>query len=245
MNLDEKAAKLEILRPDVILADFDRTLTYLYKETQLLQELAERMIVHYEKFIVVPEQLEVGERDGYHVWHALHTLTEEWLLPDQASRINHTADASVAEFERKIIERIGLFDDVVEAIRGLYEHGIRLGIVSSNATSAVHFAMEQAGIIALFECIHGRPYPFDPKRIKPSPYPIVEALKAMNVHAQRVWYVGDDVVDMQAAKSAKVVAVGVCTGRHTKSELVNAGADFVFDSFCEMSRWIKHTDAFR
>lgn len=106
--------------------------------------------------------------------------------------------------------------------------------------------MEAAGLKDLFECIHGRPYPFDPKRIKPSPYPIVQALKSMGVNDENVWYVGDDVVDMKAAKAANVVAVGVTTGRHSKSELVNAGADYVFDSFCAMGKLIcPLVDAFR
>lgn len=119
MNLTEYPLATIPICPAVILTDFDRTLTYLYKDTQLLLELADKMIAYYGKFTVVPEALMAGDIDGYHVWHALHTHTEERLPADKASTVNHGADELVAEFERIIIERVGLFDGVAETIREL------------------------------------------------------------------------------------------------------------------------------
>lgn len=53
----------------------------------------------------------------------------------------------------------------------------------------------------------------------------------MNASAISTWYVGDDVVDIIAANAVHVTSVGVCSGRHTKEELLGAGADLVFSSF--------------
>jgi histidinol-phosphate aminotransferase len=66
---------------------------------------------------------------------------------------------------------------------------------------------------------------------KPSPELLQAALN--NLAAEEGIYVGNSVDDMRAAKAAGFLAIGV-TLTHDKNTLKAAGADFVFESLCEI-----------
>lgn len=224
--------------PDVLVTDFDRTLTCLYRDPSLLIELAEKIVEHYSKSIIVPEKYLKGKIDGYFVWHDLYEAASHSLPQQVFKEINSQAENIVTDFELQIIKRIGLFSGVADTIKKLHTYGLRLGVVSSNATSVVEYALREAGILKDFEYIDGRPYPFNPNLIKPNPYPLQKALSSMKVMPDSFWYVGDDVLDMVAAKAAYVSAVGVCTGKCTVFQLQNAGADLVISSFNDIVKYL-------
>ena len=228
-----------INKPEVLISDFDRTMTYLYQDTNLLIDLANKMVTFYSENIDVPQKYKEGNIDGYFVWHNLHEIAVSRLPYEISEKINKKADDIVADFELQIIKRIGLFSGIVESINSLNKLGIHLGIVSSNATSTVTYPLKETGIFDKFDYIEGRPYPFNPELIKPNPYPINKALSAMNASVTSSWYVGDDVVDIIAANAAHVISVGVCTGRHTKEELLEAGADLIFNSFNDIIKYLE------
>jgi phosphoglycolate phosphatase len=48
--------------------------------------------------------------------------------------------------------------------------------------------------------------------------------------------IGDTPSDITCGRSIGVTAIGVCTGRHTRTELANEGADLVFDDFADTAR---------
>ncbi len=218
-------------KPKVLVTDFDRTLTYLYKEPRLLPELADKICKFYDRNIDITENYLDSEPDGYRVWHKLHDVAIKKLSQSEAEQINKEAEDIVADFELQIVKRVGLFPGIPKAVRDLRSKGIRLGMVSSNATSVVKFALEAAEILNEFEYVEGRPFPFDPDLIKPNPYPLNNALSIMKADPASFWYVGDDKLDMVAATAANVTAVGVCTGLHSEAELYEAGANLIFKSF--------------
>ncbi len=227
------------IKPDLLVTDFDRTLTYLYKDPSLLPELANRIRTLYGNASNFAESDSDNELDGYIVWHKLHDIAMRELPQTLATEINEQAEDIVADFELQIVKRIGLFPDIPKAIRNLHSSEIRLGVVSSNATSVVRFALEDAGILNEFEYVDGRPHPFNPDLIKPNPYPLIKALNILKVQPDLCWYVGDDVLDMLAANAAHVTAVGVCTGRYSESELIKSGANLVFQSFLNIPNYFR------
>ena len=220
--------------PKVLVTDFDRTLTCLYKNSDLLIDLANIISNHYKHNISIPSRLLDGKSDGYFVWHELHRRASECLPTVEANEINAKAEELVTEFELAIIKSIGLFTEVPASVHKLHKLGIRLGIVSSNATYVVRYALEQAKIADLFEYIAGRPHPFQPELVKPNPYPINCALDIMNVEREGFCYVGDDIIDMKAARSAGVTAIGVASGKYSEDELMKGGAQYCFPSFTDM-----------
>ena len=227
------------IKPNVLITDFDRTLTYLYKDTTLLQELANKIVTFYGRSFDIQESYLDNVKDGYLVWHRLHDVVIKELPQNVAMKINEQAENLVTDFELQVIKKVGLFFDIPKAVRNLRSSGIRLGVVSSNATSVVKFALEEADILNEFEYVDGRPYPFNPELIKPNPFPINKALANLKVDLGLVWYVGDDIVDMIAATAANVTAIAVCTGRHSEYDLIKSGADLVFQSFINIPEYFK------
>lgn len=64
---------------------------------------------------------------------------------------------------------------------------------------------------------------------KPAPEPVQRALELAGVPAERAVFVGDTVWDMTAARRAGVRCVGVLSGGIPRADLVEAGADAVYD----------------
>ncbi|MEG1528997.1 MAG: hypothetical protein RR405_01480, partial [Clostridia bacterium] len=105
----------DIKFPKVIIADFDRTLAYLYKDEALLQELTVIMREYYSQFIEVPKTYFEDKHDGYFAWHALHKLAVEQLangktelaknLKNSVEEINRKAEQIVTAFETEILSK--------------------------------------------------------------------------------------------------------------------------------------------
>ncbi|MER6787670.1 HAD family hydrolase [Streptomyces sp. NPDC000658] len=64
---------------------------------------------------------------------------------------------------------------------------------------------------------------------KPAPEPVRHALELAGAPAERAVFVGDTVWDMQAGRRAGVRCVGVLSGGIPRADLVEAGAEAVYD----------------
>ncbi|WP_327319867.1 HAD family hydrolase [Streptomyces sp. NBC_01235] len=64
---------------------------------------------------------------------------------------------------------------------------------------------------------------------KPSPEPVQHALELAGAPAERAVFVGDTVWDMRAGRRAGVRCVGVLSGGTPRADLLNAGAEAVYD----------------
>jgi HAD superfamily hydrolase (TIGR01509 family) len=69
----------------------------------------------------------------------------------------------------------------------------------------------------------------DVERGKPAPEPVEHALELAGVPAGRAVFVGDTVWDMRAGREAGVRCVGVLCGGIPRADLVEAGAQAVYD----------------
>lgn len=80
----------------------------------------------------------------------------------------------------------------------------------------------------------------DVEQTKPEPDLVLAALEKAGADAKDAVMIGDSTWDCEAAKRAKVRAIGVLTGGFSEAELVAAGAAKVFTSVDELR---KHLDA--
>lgn len=212
-----------------LIIDFDRTIFYLYRDTTLLTDLAEIVCDYYGQYITVPP--EFRRMDGYHAWHRLHRMVCEEMDDEEAFDINNDGEKKITEYEFAVMEKTEFLEGACDAIRELHRRGIELIIVSSNSTKMIKTALRRAGIEDCFAKVMGRPIPFDPDKIKPSPYPIERALKSTASDKSQCWYVGDDLVDVDSAKACGIVSLGVASGKYSRDELTQRGADKVIDDF--------------
>ena len=140
------------------------------------------------------------------------------------------------EFKRQA-PHIPLFDGVEQALkklRGKYDHGIKMGIVSTTNTDEIfHRFEENPKFLKLFgdeSNIVGRD---KVKEIKPSPEGILILSEKWEIPPERLIMIGDTKADIFAGNAVGALTVGVSTGPFVPEELKQFEPDFVFTSVVE------------
>ena len=87
-----------------------------------------------------------------------------------------------------------------------------------------------------FKEIHGQKSDI-PK--KPDPTAAINIAKVFDAPCEEVYFVGDTMVDMQTAKNAGMIAIGVLWGFRDEKELRDFGADFIVSNPLEILKIIK------
>jgi phosphoglycolate phosphatase len=91
-----------------------------------------------------------------------------------------------------------------------------LGVVTTKTAKYSIELLEDMGLMSYFEVLIGREDVIYPK---PHPEPILKALEMLPSDTGKIWMIGDTCMDMYAAKSAKVAAIGVSCGYGTVESL--------------------------
>lgn len=118
------------------------------------------------------------------------------------------------------------------SVSPLGEAGVLLGLVSGAMEGAARTKLIPANLNRFF--IFGTYGSDSPDRAELT---AIGVEKAARLHAElkpsQVFVVGDTPRDIDAARSAGAVSVGVATGRFSVDELTKAGADHVLGSLVE------------
>ncbi len=100
-----------------------------------------------------------------------------------------------------------LYDGVAATVVALKEQELALAIVSQKLRRRIAEILERDGLLDAFDLIVGGE---DLTRLKPDPEGLLAAVAALG--ARSCLYVGDTVIDAQAAQNAGLPFVGVLTG---------------------------------
>jgi HAD superfamily hydrolase (TIGR01549 family) len=101
-------------------------------------------------------------------------------------------------------------------------------IVSNNSIPAIARYLEAHSLTGLVLLVIGRAYG-QPRRMKPNPAPIVEAVNAIGADASACVLIGDSVTDMIGAKAAGVRPLGYANRSDKRGLLIGAGADAIVE----------------
>jgi len=145
-------------------------------------------------------------------------------LPDTFSRLTGIDDPEkqrefVCHF-KPVADRIMtgntvLFPDTVRVLTELRRMGVRTGIVTTKYHYRIDEILEKFSIPHLIDVIIGGE---DVENPKPHPDALYAAVKALALPRNEILYVGDSVVDAQAALCAGVDFAAVTTGTTRKEE---------------------------
>lgn len=102
-----------------------------------------------------------------------------------------------------------LYPGVRDVVHTLSEHGIKQGIVTSKLRYRIEEITAREGIDRYFSVIIGAS---DCPRYKPDPSGLLLALQRLGCSPEMAVYVGDHLVDAQAAAAARVAFIAVLTG---------------------------------
>lgn len=137
-----------------------------------------------------------------HSFHALSASDDAVLARLYAKHFGEHADRVMADLIR-------LFPGVVETIRDLRRRGLRTAIVSTKFRYRIEHILDRAGAAGLVDVIVGGE---DVVHHKPHPEGLQRALAMLGSPPSLALYVGDHLVDAEAARAVGIPFVGVLTG---------------------------------
>lgn len=118
------------------------------------------------------------------------------------------------------------YPGVPELLDSLSKHDIKLAVLSNKPDSFVSDLMKELYPDIKFTVIQGKTEKY---AHKPDPGSLKNILRELEVANDEVLYFGDTNTDIYTAHNANIKAVGVTWGFRERSELQQAGADYVVD----------------
>jgi len=135
------------------------------------------------------------------------------------------AEAAFNRYWRANINSVSCFAGITELLRALSSLEVILGTVTSRNSPGTFSLLDVAGIRTYMQTIVTWGHYRTPK---PSPLCLIVALNKAGKPRDKAAYVGDQAVDMLAAKSAGVLAVGATWDANaSREDLIKAGADVI------------------
>lgn len=148
----------------------------------------------------------------------------------------------VQQVRREVEERIHGFHPIsgaIEAIKDLKSQGIEMGIVTSNSVENVAQLLEKWGVRDHFKFIYSEVSLFGKGQI------IKKACEQAGIsnRNQSVYYIGDEIRDIEAAKDANVQSIAVSWGFNSQELLAKGRPNHLIHRVEELSDLIIELEA--
>jgi len=142
-------------------------------------------------------------------------------------------DAFIAHYENDICVETRLFPGMLELLAALEARGMRWGIVTNKSTRLTQLVVRELGLDARAACVVcGDTTP----HLKPHPASLLHAANELGLEPAQCVYLGDDLRDIQAARSAGMRPVAVAWGYG--SALGAWNADAILDRPGDLLEWV-------
>ena len=128
----------------------------------------------------------------------------------------------------------GPYDGIVPLMQKLRERGVKLAVISNKQDTAVKPLAEKY-FPGRLEIAVGESAEV---RRKPNPDAVLAALCHIGVEREDAIYVGDTEVDLQTARNAGMECASVDWGFRTREQLVEIGAEHIFDTVQELEEYL-------
>ncbi len=141
----------------------------------------------------------------------------------------------VARADRVMLDATVLYPEVPEVVASLRRDGLLLGVVTTKYARRVEAILDRAGLRSELSAIVGSD---GVAAAKPDPAGLLAALAALAVAPDEALFVGDSVVDGEAARRAGVPFVAVLSGPTPRPELEALGPVAVLGRVAELPGWL-------
>lgn len=128
-------------------------------------------------------------------------------------------------------QEVSLYPGIEEALQQLVQLGFKLGVLTSNTKEVVETVLGK-NCLTLFSWIEAEPKLWGKSRR------IKHFCRQKQLAASRVFYVGDEIRDAQAARAARVRAVGVSWGLNSAKSLASM-VETVAHTPKELVHWLE------
>ncbi|OGR56768.1 MAG: hypothetical protein A2X36_04205 [Elusimicrobia bacterium GWA2_69_24] len=192
----DPAARLAASRPDAVIFDWDNTLV---DERGVVDAI--RLRLFRELGVPTPTREEADrvwrtDRDGFY---------DRFFPGIPRDTVNKTYFAIMERMQ----PRNPLLPGARETLAALKRRGVPLAVVSNKPEAQLLRELKALGLEDFFAYVQGHT---PARELKPSPQPILEAMRALGVAGGNVWYLGDEPGDMAAARGAGAQGIFLGTG---------------------------------
>lgn len=127
-----------------------------------------------------------------------------------------------------------LFPGATETLQRLASEGYWLAIATGKSRSGLNNDLAELGMDKLFLATRCA----EETQSKPHPQMLIELMNEMGVTENQTLMIGDTEYDLQCAQNAKVDALGVLYGAHTKAQLAPFAAKHFLQDIRELPAWL-------
>jgi phosphatidylglycerol---prolipoprotein diacylglyceryl transferase len=164
-------------------------------------------------------------------WSASERKKEMHAFPDLKLSLFRILD----DFESESIKLSKPLPGCLDAMESLHEAGISMGVVTNSGRAPAISILSDYGYLPYMEVVITRN---DIPRMKPSPDGLFEARNLLELENKDMLYVGDSVLDIEAAKSAKIKCASIPTGSFPLEALQRLSPDYILSSMKELEELV-------
>ncbi len=151
--------------------------------------------------------------------------------PATAARIAAFYKEAFAARRRRPDHQEPLFPGAREILDELEARGVLLGVATGKAMRGLLSVLERHGLERRFVTLQTA----DRHPSKPHPSMLLAAMAETGTDPRDTLFVGDTVFDVEMARAAGVLPIGVRWGNHPPEELRGAGAAHLLDRFADLA----------
>jgi HAD superfamily hydrolase (TIGR01549 family) len=142
-------------------------------------------------------------------------------------------EATLRDAERAATATAIPTPEIRAVILACHQTGRRVAIISNNSQAAVESYLQAHHLAEHVDVIVARTEP-DPRLLKPHPHLVLRALDALHGDPATSAFVGDSTSDVQSAKAADTLSVGLANKPGKDERLQRAEADVIVTSMAEL-----------
>ncbi|MGC9382537.1 HAD family hydrolase [Streptomyces sp. MH13] len=172
--------------------------------------------------------------DSHGILRPLRDMYER-SVPKPSARPLELAEAAVTAREWEAVRTAPPTDRLHTLVGLLLDLGMRLAVVSNNAEEPILAWLGRLGLGPKFDGVFGRS-PHDARLMKPHPDCVHRALRHLAVPASDCLLVGDQLTDLEAARSAGTGFLGLTRHAERARRMRQGGADAVVPSYLPVVR---------
>ena len=143
-------------------------------------------------------------------------------------------DAFLDLYAQGLLQRTAVFAEMAEVLDALERRSLAWGIVTNKSSRFTTRLVEELGVApACVICGDSTPH------LKPHPAPLLTAAERLDLAPADCVYVGDDLRDVQAGRSAGMATVVAAWGYLGQGEPIHAwGADAIVETPAQLLHWL-------
>ncbi|MFC9846032.1 HAD family hydrolase [Streptomyces sp. NPDC060223] len=214
---------------DAVLFDFDGPLCDLFGKapTAPIAEKIKTMARH--EWGTLDREVE-DCHDSHGILQQLRNMLDGEAALHRSRAVLDRAHTIVTRYEYAAVNSAVQAPDVETLLDVLLDLRKRLVVVSNNAEEPIWQYLKRADLQSKFEAVCGRDAR-EPRRMKPDPDVVLRGLETLDGLApSRALLVGDQLTDLQAARSARVRFLGFTQNNKRRRQMNRNGADEVVAS---------------